>query len=223
MIFRPRGVVAGPSSVGGSLLYCWWCFFFWKWFFALTHKQSNIGEKMSHSKWSRTSFTLHDGTCAKAWQKKRQVSGMVACLARLARLSAIIFASLLILITENCFVPVISSNSARTGRSDQCPGCRRHDLAWAAEATTWLSVSSVATCKFRAAASLAPRRRAWASASKGSKTCDVATWKKMQRKDYKQVVWEWRFLRLSECARVKFPVDQQKHHKKFLTLPACAR
>ena len=135
--------------------------FFLGCFFSLTHKQSiDIGEKMPHSKWSRTSFTLHDGTCAKAWQEKRQVSGMVACLARLARLSATLFASLLILITENCFVPVISSNSARTGRSDQCPGCRRHDLAWAAEATTWLSVSSVATCKFRAAASLAPRRRA---------------------------------------------------------------
>ena len=141
-----------------------WCAsqcFFLEWFFPLTHKQStDIGEKMPHSKWSRTSFTLHDGTCAKAWQEKRQVSGMVACLARLARLSATLFASLLILITKNCFVRVISSNSARTGRSDQCPGCRRHDLVWAAMATTWLSVCSVATCKIRAAASLAPRRRA---------------------------------------------------------------
>ena len=58
---------------------------------------------MPHSKRSRISFTLHDGTYAKAWQEKRQVSGMVACLARLARLSTTLFASLLILITENCF------------------------------------------------------------------------------------------------------------------------
>ena len=94
----------------------------------------------------------------------------------LSKIVGNLFASLLILITKNCFVRVISSNSARTGRSDQCPGCRRHDLVWAAVATTWLSVCSVATCKFRAAASLAPRRRAWASASKDSKSYDVATW-----------------------------------------------
>ena len=68
--------------------------FFLEWFFPLTHKQSiDIGGKMPHSKWSRTSFTLHDGTWAKAWQEERQVFGMVACLARLARLSATLFAS----------------------------------------------------------------------------------------------------------------------------------
>jgi hypothetical protein len=153
-------------------------FFFWKVKLPLHHDHvTEMGIMLPQSLFCSTSLILQFGWCARAWQEKRPEFKILALLAFLARLSATLplYGCRALC---NFFAWIISYISAMIGRMDQCPGWVRGDPASTAKSSTWLSVNRVASCRLRAAASFAPKSRAWASASNGSRTCGITTWKK---------------------------------------------